>query len=132
MEIRTTYISDDGTEFDTEEECLEYEAVYKDTSSVILLDEKKKLIDMSDLADAFERCHYIHIVKEPEARLFLDYVESFCGCGLPRDAIKEGHTYAYDEVFRNWEDNYWVDLDERYSEIAAEYNSVKEALSKVG
>lgn len=132
MEIRTTYISDDGTEFDTEEECLEYEAVYKDTSSVVLLDDEKHPLDMSDLAGAFDSCIYIHIVKEQEARLLLDYVESYCSCGLPRDAIEEGHTYVYDDWSGYAENNYWVDLDKKYEDIVAEFNEVKEALSKVG
>lgn len=132
MEIRTTYISDDGTEFDTEEECLEYEAVYKDTSSVVLLDDEKRPLDMSDLAGAFDSCIYIHIVKEQEARLLLDYVESYCGCGLPRDGIKEGHTYVYDDYYGFSGNNYWVDLDELYDEVASKYKAVKEAISKVG
>ena len=132
MEIKTTYISDDGSEFDTEEECLEYEAVYKNTSSVVLLDYEKHPLDMSDLVEAFNSCIYIHIVKKKEARLLLDYVESYCGCGLPRNAIQEGHTYFYDDDFGYPENDYWVDLDEMYDEVVSKYKAVKEALSKVG
>lgn len=39
MTIETTYIADDGTEFDTEEECLEYE------------DEFKRLMDSAQFFD---------------------------------------------------------------------------------
>lgn len=132
MEIRTTYISDDGTEFDTEEECLEYEAVYKDTSSVILLDCNARILDLDDSLDAFNHFEYIHIVKEQGARLLLDYVENWNGNCLPECDIVEGHTYVYDEDCGETCDNYWVDIDEMYEYWASHYNAVKEALSKVG
>ncbi len=129
MEIITTYRSDDGTEFDTEEECLAYEAVYRNTDSVLVFDEDLDLFDMDDLEEVFNEASYIHIVDAQAARLLFDFVESSYGSFLPSE-IEEGHTYHY--VDGGWSGDLWEDLDEEYQRVKNRYDSVQEALQEIG
>ena len=124
MEIKTTYISDDGTEFDTEEECLQYEAVYKDTSSVMLFDGGLNEMDSSDLKESYETASYIYIVNAQSARLLFDYIYASYGYPLPYQ-IEEGHMYRYDERIEKWED-----VNEVYRRSRDALAAVKTALGE--
>lgn len=122
MEI--VYRADDGTEFETEKECRDYELktadffeecvnvqAYNDDGEIIDF----KAYDMEDMGYAFENISYIQFHTQKAIDLF---IEKGHDCGLLeidediKRPIQIGERYFYD-----WDIDEWICLEDRYKEL---------------
>jgi len=126
MKIREIYISDDGEEFDSKEECLEHEERLNSIDSVMLFDSKKKLITDKNPSVAYERACYIYILDTKRAKAFLEWIHSECGYAVP-SLVRAGELYFYDESTNKFNSytKIVIDLDETKSQILAQVNAAK-------
>ena len=114
------YVADDGTEFETEKECLEHECLLADIeSSFIMYDEDLNKLSSEDYDD----CYYVHVLRR--ATDVGNYLYSQYGIGVERtDIAKEGiYYYDNDGRFRS------VDGLFRYHQAQAlKFQQIKEKL----
>ena len=84
MEIKTTYVADDGVEFDTEKECYEYEHRYDDItkSGVVFFDSKHNRMPTDDIIYCAERCLGLYVPTEESAKLVHELFREL-GCESP-------------------------------------------------
>ena len=111
MEIRKIYISDDGEEFDSEEECLEHEQTVSSMNSVMLFDSRKRMISDPAPFVAFEKAVYVYIRDAEKAEAFLQWIRQECGYSVP-EQLEDGELYFYDE-----QTNLFVNLEEKIREL---------------
>lgn len=125
MKIRKIYISDDGEEFDSEEECLEHEDRLNSIDSVMLFDSKKKLITDKNPSTAYERACYIYVRDTNRAKTFLEWVHSECGYAVP-SLVRAGELYFYDESTNKFKSytSMVIDLDDTKNKILAQVRNV--------
>lgn len=114
MIIKKTYISDDGEEFETEEECLEYEKSLNSIDGVVLFDSKLEVIHGENPVDAYNEAFYIYISNVERAERFFDWIREYDHSPVPKD-IKHGRIYFYYEPtgeYRNLDTfiNEWGDI----------------------
>lgn len=126
MEICKIYISDDGEEFDSEEECLEYENKINSFDSVLLFDSKKNLIKNKISEIAYERAFYIYVLDTKRAKTFLEWIHSESGYAVP-DYIRAGELYFYDESTNKFKSytNIVIELAKTKSQILAQVDAAK-------
>ncbi len=85
------YVADDGTEFETEKECLEHECLLADIeSSFIMYDEDLNKLSSEDYDD----CYYVHVLRR--ATDVGNYLYSQYGIGVERTDIAKEGIYYYD------------------------------------
>ena len=85
------YVADDGTEFETEKECLEHECLLADIeSSFIMYDENLNKLSSEDYDD----CYYINVIRR--ANDVGDYLYNHYGIGVERTDIAKEGIYYYD------------------------------------
>ncbi|MBQ6397391.1 MAG: hypothetical protein IJI06_04485 [Oscillospiraceae bacterium] len=102
MEIRYTYIADDGTEFDNEEECRAYEDALKVSfSSVVIFDENKNILS-HDWEEIEGNDFYIVIVDKPEAEKLFDKLSDYISFEKPKFEIHAGDVLAWDLYSEEW------------------------------
>lgn len=104
MQTRTIYIAHDGSEFDTQEECLQYETITKDMPGMLCFDGDATYLDhrVCGVANAFERSHWIFITDGTDAWRTSKYMSEQCGLvSIPCDA-KTGDVYEYDDHTDEW------------------------------
>lgn len=84
MEIKTTYVADDGTEFDTEKECYEYEHRYDNivSSGVVFFDSKHNRMPTDDIIYCAEKCLGLYVPTEESAKLVHELFREL-ECGSP-------------------------------------------------
>lgn len=83
------YVADDGTEFETEKECLEHESSIADIeNSFIIYDKKLNEVDNIDY------CDYINVLRRAED--VANYLYDQYGIGMERDDIDKEGIYLYD------------------------------------
>lgn len=84
MEIKTTYVADDGVEFDTEQECYEYEHRYDNIakSGVVFFDSKHNRMPTDDIVYCAERCLGVYVPTEESAKLVHELFREL-GCESP-------------------------------------------------
>ncbi len=86
------YVADDGTEFETEKECKEYECLLADIeSSFIMYDERFNKLS----SENYESCHYVSVLRR--ASDVSEYLYNQYGLGMSRDDITEDGFYIYDD-----------------------------------
>jgi hypothetical protein len=86
------YVADDGTEFESEKECLEYESEQADIeSSFILYDEKLEKLSPEN-ADC---CFYVNVLRR--AADVANYLYNQYGLGMNRDDISKEGSYLYND-----------------------------------
>jgi len=86
------YVADDGTEFETEKECLEYESSVADIeSSFIMYGEKLNKLSSKD----YEYCHYVNVLRR--ATDVGEYLYQQYGLGMNRNNITKNDIYMYDD-----------------------------------
>ena len=125
MKIRKIYISDDGEEFDSEEQCLEYENKINSFDSVLLFDSKKNLIENENPGIAYERACYIYVRDTNRAKTFLEWVHSEYKYAVP-SLVRAGELYFYDEStdkFKSYT-SMVIDLDDTKNKILAQVKNV--------
>lgn len=128
MRIETKYFAFDETEFNTEEECLTYEAKQNALwGSVVLLDEEfhgpKPGIGMLEFAGC---AIYVKVLDAEKAGKLINWLYEYSGTSMPPvDMIYNGGVYKYDE---NAPED-WVDLTELLHETAKELDCIKKAVN---
>lgn len=86
------YVADDGTEFETEKECLEYESLITDIeSSFIMYDERFNKLS----SENYEFCHYVSVLRK--ASDVSEYLYNQYGFGMHRDDMAKDDFYIYDD-----------------------------------
>ena len=131
MRKEITYYAFDDTEFDTEEECLEYEQNLRlDLSSVLLLNKKfeviklKNLSDLNALDEDFSETFYIKILNVEIAERFFNWIILTVGMnmdGFP-DELADGMFLAYDDDNGAWFDpvacmKYYANIVDKLNEV---------------
>ena len=96
MTIKNIYISDDGEEFETEEECLEYEKARDVSGAILMFDSDRQILDDADSVKAFENAMYLYIINVERAKKFFDFVGEDYGYVVPDEVVENG-LYAYDD-----------------------------------
>ncbi len=120
MEIRTTYVADDGTEFDTEKECYEYEHRYDDIveSGVVFFDSKHNRMSSNDIIDCAERCLGLYVPTEESAKLVHELFRTI-GCESPWS----DYSSIFDIGYFVYE-NEWVAIDKEINRLTDLRNSL--------
>lgn len=103
MEIKVTYIAIDGEEFDTEEECREYERRCDPGDSLIMLNRNYVVVQGSDPIDAFEHSEIFYIRDAKKAREFFSFVNERTGYVVPKD-IEKDRIYIYNDSIDGYDD----------------------------
>ena len=86
------YVANDGTEFETEVECLEHERYIGDIeASFIMYDESFNKLSSDDYAF----CYYVIVLRR--ASEVGDYLYRQYGLGMNCDDITEDDIYIYDD-----------------------------------
>ena len=124
--MRVAYFADDGTEFESEHECREYEKkmsnllsefkysihAYDEDGTAINLED----YDSDDWETAFERIEYIKFDTEKAIDVFMDYAKHEYGMvDIERDIgriVKAGERYYYD-----WDADEWTCLDDKLKDF---------------
>lgn len=127
MRVEITYFSDDDEEFDTEEECLEYERGLKENfNSLIFFDEKMKLIEKPDLTNVESDAYYFYISDDAEkAKAAIDWIDYQTENLKVYDPICQGHFYGYSN-----DDGDFRDLTKRLSDLACIIDALDSAIKK--
>ena len=121
--MRVVYCADDGTEFETEQECRDYELktadFFEECVNVRAYDDKDVIdfnnYDMEHMENAFENISYIQFGTQKAIDLFLKKGQDF---GLLDIEIDIGHSAKVGErYFYNWDTDNWVCLEDRYEEL---------------
>lgn len=124
--MRIAYYADDGTEFETEEECNKYERRLHDLmdehqlNSLHAYDDNGHAIDFSgcdleDLEDAFQHISYIEFDNEKVIEIFLEQARYYGMCEIDDDLrrpLVAGEHYFYD-----WDEDMWTCIEDRQKEL---------------
>ena len=111
MKIRKIYISDDGEEFDSEEECLEHEKTINLMESVLMIDSRELVITEKDPIIAYEQAIYLYIFDTEQARALLNWIHNESGFSIPENP-KAGELYYYEGS-----DNEYKNLNEKIEKL---------------
>lgn len=114
MTEKTIYIACDGEEFDTAEECREYEENIKEMPGILCFDEKLHYLDPSEIGveDAWKESRTLFIVNDTEAEKTIRFLDQY-GCCSP-DAYKTGDLLQYDP-----DNDIWVNMMDEYARQTA-------------
>lgn len=119
MEVITKYVANDGTEFENEDECLDYERVegMRAIQGVkFFFENGKEITDYSDLEDLLDRSYFIKITDEDDFTKFEELLYDELGCGYWADgwgSLKgERGLFYYDE-----DRDCWVSWDDEYDKL---------------
>ena len=94
--MKKVYIADDGTEFTTEKECLEYEKKMEDIPhSFIIYDKQLNVISVEDYNDV----NYIYILRDADT--VIEYLSDIFGWVI--EGITGEGIYAYNDDEYCWE-----------------------------
>lgn len=115
MTTKVLYISVDGEEFETEEECLEYEK-NRDAHGAILMFAANRLpITDEDSVAAFEDAQYLYILDAERAKKFFDYISESYGYTVPdSDEVVDGGLYVFEDT--HYKESY-IDLVDRIADL---------------
>ena len=125
----TKYIADDGTEFDDEYDCLEYEFEQnvKD-GEWTLLDNKLKVLH-NDQRRSYEDCWYIFLPTRKSAEALMNaWDEDMIGCYTPR-FLRE---YDFNPGLWAWDEGEddWYHVGDRISKYQALADQVMAEINK--
>ena len=114
------YVADDGTEFGTEKECLEYEDNVNDIKKCFILygDNLNELTE-----DSFDSLCYLHILEKPEE--VVNYLYHQYGFGMNSTVITEIGIYLYDDF------GMWRNLDNLITSHINKAKSLSEIVTKI-
>lgn len=127
MRVEMTYYADDGKEFDSREECLEYERQIKaDFGSMMFFDGNLVWNKTADIPFIESEMMCFKVLDEVAANRLFRWLYTACGVCMPDSPVKQGHIYRYDER-DGWADNYWLDVTERYEDLAKIIQKVESA-----
>ena len=115
----TKYVADDGTEFEDEDECLDYERTEKMKTIKgvkFFFENGKEISDYSSLEDLVDRSYFIKITDKDdfdklEEMVFDELHRHYWAYGWDDLKDKTGLFY-YDEAFDGW-----LSWDEQYDKL---------------
>lgn len=120
--MKVVYYADDGTEFETEDECREYEKkmaniLIEFTNSIHAYDDNGKVINLNDYdteewEEAFEKITHIQFDTQKAIDCYLKHAISeygmlYIASDINRE-VKVGERYFYD-----WDADKWACLDDK-------------------
>lgn len=112
MRIETIYYADDGTEFDTEEECRQYESAITDgMDSCLFYDGDMKKIE-GGFEEIWDHTEYVAILDEEKVKPLFNYLWDMYGFKPPM-GYNTGDIFAW-----NAHDETWSDLKEEFYTIS--------------
>jgi hypothetical protein len=124
--MRVAYYADDGTEFESEEACHNYERrlhdlmhehqhfgfyAYNSDGNEVDFSE----YDLESLEDAFQDISYLKFDSQKAIEVFLKQARYYGLCELGEDLKRQpvvGEHYFYD-----WDKDKWVCLEDKYKEL---------------
>ena len=115
MTIKKLYIAEDGEEFETEEECLEYEGKRDVHDAILMFDSNRLPIVDTDSVTAFEDANYLYIIDAEKAKAFFDYVSDAYCLATPNLEEVEDHAlfaYDYDHSCQSY-----IDVDDKIADL---------------
>ena len=114
MHSVTTWYAFDETEFDSKEECEEYERTTLDLiNSVMFFDYEMNYLKDPTVADIEELAFYMIITDVKKAEALFDYLPRYISFEAP-NRIENGSMFEYDK-----DDCSWIDLQYEYVVIGA-------------
>ena len=124
MTTKIIYIADDGEEFETSKECLEYEAVLDSSDCLVIFDERMNELKDKDQEWNMMHATYLYILEVEKARKFLDWTYREYGYQVPHDIYNNG-LFAYDE-----KEDRWYDLNERINVLVSSRDFIMKQVKK--
>ena len=109
------YVADDGEEFETKEECEQYERRFEKAWSIDFFDGNfNNLNKEQDMASKLEKTFYMFIKNAEAAKEFFNIAGWEIGCSVPTEDLVEDKTIiAYDES-----DYCWYNLTKKLEELS--------------
>ena len=96
MTIEYTYIADDGTEFDNEEECQAYEdSIKHNLEGVVFFNDSKDIL--TELQDIDYYTQFMLIVDPKKAKDLFDWLYDYCGFAKPECDLRKGDVLFYED-----------------------------------
>lgn len=127
MKKVVTWIADDETEFETEQECWRYEHRLDGVKdSVIFLDDEFRPIEF-DLANIYELFQYIIIRDAEKAPAVFEELHSYEWCFVRPDGYTDGDVLKWDG-----DEEDYIDLKKTLLELAEEVRSIERAVESCG
>ena len=118
MRKEVHYFADDGTEFDTEEECLEYERTFKDQiTAVRFFDDDYD--ELSDLEHIEGYGVYMYIVDRDKAELLFNRLVEYISFDKPDFDVSNGDVLQ-------WTDAGWESIKDRIEELQTVFYKIAE------
>lgn len=115
MTTKTTYIANDGEEFETEEECLAYEKAMDPSEGVVMFDSEYEILHGGVPAAMYEAAMYLYIINEKKATAFFNWIGVNTGYNTPSD-YHTGDLLYYSDYHDYNKDDY-SNLDKDISEL---------------
>lgn len=115
MTEKIMYVANDGEEFETKEECEQYEHRFDKAKSIVFFDgEFKNLWEDENMEHKFENTYYMFISNAEEAKEFFHTFGYEIGMSVPDDELIISNTIvAYDE-----EDYGWYNLTDKIEKFS--------------
>lgn len=122
MRSETTWYAFDDTEFDSKEECEEYERTTLDLlNSVMFFDDKMKLLKNPSFGDIESYAFRMIVLDAEKAKELFEYLPQYISFEPP-NYIENGSKFEFNE-----DDQSWVDLQYEYDVIGAKLARLKKA-----
>lgn len=101
MRVESIYYADDGTEFETEEECIAYENGIKDCiEGIHFYDESLHRVTTPDNIASY--AIYAYIVDIDKAVQALIFISNLYGQNMPKVTFSKGDILKWDEHKDDW------------------------------
>ena len=127
MKKVVTWIAEDETEFETEQECWEYEHRYDGIKdSAIFLDDEFNVIEW-DLEKVYDRFIYIYIRDAEKSLGLFNALHDWEWCFVKPEDVHNGDILKWDS-----DDELYIDLKKKAAEIAVELEAVGKAVASCG
>ena len=126
MTIKNTYIACDGEEFETEEECLQYERGILGHKGILFFDSERNVIENDDPVLKYELSLYIYIVDKDQAKVYFEWLNNYAGYNYGDD-FETGHVYMYNTRTCEYED-----LAEKINELIGFENDIFGHVKEIG
>lgn len=127
MQIKTTYIADDGEEFNTQEECFAYEHRFDNAMyAAIFLDDDFNVIPF-DLEKVYDQFIYIVIRDAEKAKDLFDAIHDYEWCFVRPETYSNGDFLMWDT-----EDEWYVNLKQESVKIQAKIDAIEKAVNSLG
>lgn len=122
MRTETTYYAIDETEFDNEQDCLDYErGLTKLSGSVQWFTEDRALMKELDFQDIESIAMYFRVVDAEAAAEFFDWLPGMISFDKPECKLENGQVFAYNPDSGEWDD--MRELIRRISSVIEEIES---------